>query len=625
MLNFNESFKRADARFCKRDAFAPGIRRIHKTVMAGIRIGSYNLGPGAIILALAIMGGLLYVAARQFGIWEKLNPQSNTNNQALVPDKPLSLQDRTTLPPTDIAPPQRTTDNPEVVIGLWTWQATSPIIDAVGGPGKSGEYSDSLLYQAGITNTRIVIENDTSKQVQALSQGQMQFVTTTGDQAAVDIQGANNLFRGNRAKVVWSAGYSSGEDCLMGPESWKSNPKLAKGAVVVTAVPYCDWNVTVNWAADNQIPVNGNEEVYNPEAINFVNATDHIEASQKFIQNSKVSLKNIKTGQMEDRQIDAVATWTPGDVTAAQRRPNVTYNGKQEKLQKIISTEQYSGMMPHILFGDAEWINKHREYVETLLRCFARAAAKIKKDRSYFDNRVAAINSQVFAMEGKGPSFWSKYFTPTIENGVSLGGSRVNDIADNRHLFGLDTTKPLSESVFGVTYTDHAKRVQQIKPDNLPKFTPVDQVVDLSFIKKMADEVGQVTQEPLTTSDNTGKVVEANFSINFDAGSANIKPSEIAKLNEIRSLLIRASNTKIIIEGHTDNAGSDATNIPLSKSRAESVWIWLKASDTSGVNINDRRLIGIEGYGAFRPLQGTRDKQTDAEKAANRRVTIILK
>jgi outer membrane protein OmpA-like peptidoglycan-associated protein len=167
--------------------------------------------------------------------------------------------------------------------------------------------------------------------------------------------------------------------------------------------------------------------------------------------------------------------------------------------------------------------------------------------------------------------------------------------------------------------------LKQILPDRLPNYAPVDQVVDLSFVRKMSDEVGRVTQEPLTTSDNTGKVVEANFNINFDQGSANIKPSEIQKLNEIRSLLIRASNTKIIIEGHTDNVGSDATNIPLSKSRAESVWAWLKASDESRVNINDRRIISIEGYGAFRPVQGTRDKQTEAEKAANRRVTIILK
>ena len=594
----------------------------------GIKIGSYQLGPGAIILAVAVIGGLLFVAARQLGVIDKLTPQPSTTTGPVIPEGRVPTeQDRANLPPTDVNPPKPTTDDPEVTIGLWTWQAASPIIDAVGGVGKSGDHKDSLLYQAGIKNTRIVIENDTSKQIEALAAGQMQFVTTTGDQAAVDIAGANRLLRGNKAKVVWSGGYSSGEDCLMGPESWKKDPQLARGALVVTAVPYCDWNVTVNWAADNKIPVNTSEQEYNPDAINFVNATDHIEAAQKFVSNAKVSLKNSKTGQTEEHSIDAVATWTPGDVMAAQGRGAVNYKGKQERLQKIISTEQYSAMMPHILFGNEDWIKQHREYVETLLRCFARAGAKIKSDRKYFDNRVAFLNSQVFNMADKGPSFWSKYYSPVDDNGVRLGGSRVNDIADNRHLFGLDSSKPLSESVFGIAYLDHGKRLKQLLPERLPTITPVEQVVDVSFVKTMSDEVGQVAQETGSSSQTASQdtVVKANFNINFDSGSANVKPSEIPKLQEIRSLLIRASNTKIIVEGHTDNAGDDATNIELSRKRAEAVWTWLKASDDTHININDQRKILVEGYGSYKPVAGTRESQTDADKAQNRRVTIILK
>lgn len=594
----------------------------------GIRIGSYQLGPGVIILAVAVIGGLLFVAARQLGVIEKLTPQSNTNTTSVIPQGRVPTDaDRANLPPTDVKPPRPTTDDPPVKIGLWTWQAASPIIDAVGGVGKSGDHPDSLLYQAGIRNTEIVIQNDTAEQIKALAAGQIQFVTTTGDQSAVDIAGANKLLRGNKAKVVWSAGYSAGEDCLMGPESWKKDPQLARGALIVTAVPYCDWNVTVNWAADNRIPVNPKEQVYDPDAINFVNAVDHIEAAQKFISNAKVSLKNSKTGQTEERSIDAVATWTPGDVTAAQGRGTVNYKGKQERLQKIISTEQYSAMMPHILFGNADWINQHREYVETLLRCFARAGAKIKSDRRYFDNRVAVLNSQVFNMADKGPGFWSKYYSVVEENGVRLGGSRVNDIADNRHLFGLDSSKPLAESVFGIAYLDHGKRLQSLMGERLPTITPVEQVVDISFVKIMSDEIGQVAQETGSSSQTASQdtVVKANFNINFDTGSANIKPSEIAKLQEIRSLLIRASNTKIIVEGHTDNVGNETTNRALSKERAESVWAWLKASDETRVNINDQRLILVDGYGSYNPIAGTRESQTDADKAKNRRVTIILK
>jgi hypothetical protein len=47
----------------------------------------------------------------------------------------------------------------------------------------------------------------------------------------------------------------------------------------------------------------------------------------------------------------------------------------------------------------------------------------------------------------------------------------------------------------------------------------VEQVVDISFIKMMSDEVGQVTQETYDTGqqNNAGTVVEANFNINFDS------------------------------------------------------------------------------------------------------------
>src|SRR5262245_47740430 len=375
-----------------------------------MRIGRVQLGPGAIILIFLVMAGLVWLGLDKLGILDKLTSSKNENkngNIGQLLDKPEDLNKiaRTQLPASSVSPPTRTSDNPDVTIGIWTWQTVSGLIDAVGGPGKSGDHTDSCLCQAGITNTKLVVQNDTSEQVKALAAGQMQLVTTTGDQAAVDIAGANKLLRGNKVRVIWSGGYSFGEDCLMGPESWKSDPQLARGALVVTAVPYCDWNVTVDWAADNQIPVNADEQVYDPDAINFVNATDHIEAAQKFTANTPVTLRNKATGRSEQFQINAVATWTPGDVMSAKGRSTVTYKGKTEKLQKIVSTKEYSYMMPHILFGNADWLNQHRDYVKTLLRCMARANERIKTDPDYFKNRVSALNALVFNMEGKGPTF----------------------------------------------------------------------------------------------------------------------------------------------------------------------------------------------------------------------------
>ncbi|MDQ3133253.1 MAG: OmpA family protein, partial [Acidobacteriota bacterium] len=232
----------------------------------------------------------------------------------------------------------------------------------------------------------------------------------------------------------------------------------------------------------------------------------------------------------------------------------------------------------------------------------------------------------VFNLEGLGQTFWNKYFKGQTENGVPLGGSRVNSIADVRHLFGLDGNQPIERSIFGITYTDHAKRLQQLLPQRLETYAPVAQVVDLSFIRDITDErsAAPVYQAKFEEGQNTGTVVKANYQITFDSSSAKIKPSETARLTEIRNLLIRANDTKVVIEGHTDNAGDAGTNLKLSQDRARSVWQWLRQSDPSGININDARLEGIEGYGPYRPMPGNQNRD-DAEKAANRRVVIVLK
>ena len=595
-----------------------------------MRIGRLQLGPGAMILIFLVMAGLVYVGVRQLGLIDKINLGSTSDpaKKGVVLDKPERPDEvaRTSLPPSAVKAPEKTSDNPDVKIGIWTWQTVSGLIDAVGGPGKSGEHLDSCLCQAGITRTELVVQNDTSEQIKALAAGQMQLVTTTGDQSAVDIAGANKLLRGNKAKVIWSGGYSFGEDCLMGPETWKKDPQLARGAVVVTAVPYCDWNVTVDWAADNQIPVNPDEQVYDPDAINFVNATDHIEAAQKFVQNATVSLRHRTTGKTTAYQIDACATWTPGDVMVMKGRPSVTYKQNTEKIQKIVSTKEYSYMMPNILFGNEDWLNKHREYVTTLLRCVARSNDRIQTDAGYFQNRVSALNALVFNLEGMGPTFWNKYFAGSNESGVALGGSRVNNMAEVRHLFGMDGNQPLARSIFGITYNDHATRLKRLLPERLTNHAPVEQVVDLSFIKEITDEKSQtgVYTASFQPGQNEGTVVKANYQISFDTGSAKVKPAELSKLQEIRNLLIRATDTKVIIEGHTDNVGDLGSNLSLSKARAESVWQWLRESDPTGINIGQARLENVEGYGPYRPLPGN-NNLTDAQRAANRRVVIILK
>src|SRR5262245_26101529 len=108
-----------------------------------MRIGRVQLGPGAIILVVLVFVGLIYVGLKQLGVLPtllaKIDPRTGERG-SVVPEKREKLEDISvaSLPPSAVKAPERTGDNPEVTIGIWTWQTVSGLIDAVGGPGRSG-------------------------------------------------------------------------------------------------------------------------------------------------------------------------------------------------------------------------------------------------------------------------------------------------------------------------------------------------------------------------------------------------------------------------------------------------------------------------------------------------------
>lgn len=105
-------------------------------------------------------------------------------------------------------------------------------------------------------------------------------------------------------------------------------------------------------------------------------------------------------------------------------------------------------------------------------------------------------------------------------------------------------------------------------------------------------------------------------SINFAFGSDEIDRSQYGKVEQIARALERLTQrrpgTRILIEGHTDAVGSDASNLDLSERRAAS----LKRVLVRSFGISPRALETV-GYGEDYLLV-----QTQQENWQNRRVTL---
>ena len=94
----------------------------------------------------------------------------------------------------------------------------------------------------------------------------------------------------------------------------------------------------------------------------------------------------------------------------------------------------------------------------------------------------------------------------------------------------------------------------------------------LTIIEVKPMETGLVTVDAAAlANDITQTGHAAVYGIYFDTGKAEVKPESDAALNEIAKLLQQDSSLKLYVVGHTDNVGTLANNMDLSRRRAAAV------------------------------------------------------
>ncbi len=103
----------------------------------------------------------------------------------------------------------------------------------------------------------------------------------------------------------------------------------------------------------------------------------------------------------------------------------------------------------------------------------------------------------------------------------------------------------------------------------------------------------------------------SKMGVYFEFNQSAITPNSKLALEKLVSIFKEYAETNILVEGHTDNKGTDTYNLGLSQRRADAVGNYLKAN-----GITSSRLT-IKWYGESQPKV---DNTTDANRAENRRV-----
>jgi OmpA-OmpF porin, OOP family len=408
-------------------------------------------------------------------------------------------------------------------------------------------------------------------------------------------------------------GKSYGEDQIMGPPAWKQNPQNAIGKCVAGVLRDGDINILLKWAGDNGLKVNPDETTYDGNAINIIAANDFLDAPNKYItgytEKRKLIVHGKTTGTDTTVAVDAVATWTPGDVNVATKKGG---------LVTIASTRQYASQMSNQTIAIKKWAYDHRTDIENMIIALAQAGDQV---RSFNEAKQFAAEISAKLYQEQNAAYWLKYYNGVEEKDiqglkVNLGGSAVFNLSDMANTYGLGDDKV---DRYKAVYNTFGNLMVKMYPSIMPSFLPYEKVVDKSFLFSVISNHPELLQGKAIETKYAEQITEAvsskSYSIEFESGSATIKQGSYKMLDEIFESAVVAEGLKLGVYGHTDNKGSDDVNIPLSQKRAEAVKGYLLRK---GLKQNQ---IEAKGYGSEKPVA---DNSTEAGRGKNRRVEIVL-
>jgi outer membrane protein OmpA-like peptidoglycan-associated protein len=114
----------------------------------------------------------------------------------------------------------------------------------------------------------------------------------------------------------------------------------------------------------------------------------------------------------------------------------------------------------------------------------------------------------------------------------------------------------------------------------------------------------------------TDDIVLRLYGLSFASGSSDITDSHVALLEKAKQILGLFPESKLLVEGHTDDLGERTTNMRLSEKRAFSVMQYLRKL----MSIPADKIDAV-GYGPDKPI-GT--NTTKEGRAKNRRIDVLI-
>lgn len=498
-----------------------------------------------------------------------------------------------------------------LTINIYDWQPHSGIIYANGG-GKTLE--DSLIGTEGL-NVNLVHQDDTNMTLKDVVGKVKEFKDSggkTGGNLAFTIMGnaAVSLVEPINAQLkaldpsyrlvgVDLFGKSDGEDQGIGPVEWMTNPDAAKGKFIIGVYDDGDIQLVALWCKQVGLKLNLDTKTYNPNALNVINVGDFILAGKMFIAGTTQDPRPViddngrKTGKTTaDLGVivkgEAVASWTPVDrniYTALKSKDP----GRLQGLGTFTSTGagEQRKVMPTLLVVFNKWAEANSDKLSKMLYATHSGSLQVEAYPDAFQKAMEYNSELLGTWDGDATDKASQIraraeaYKGYMGQGtkIRIGGSTVFSFQDTANMLSIGgSSEDLENSMYASTYRVFGDLMISSYPEKeIKSYTKFSDFFDARYFRAAysrakIEGIGgtelQVKQEyDLNTGDKLGS---DTFRLEFDSGKSTVRPDAMSVLRKIQDQYA-GNDYAIQIIGHTDRAGGDIVNLPLSKARADAV------------------------------------------------------
>jgi outer membrane protein OmpA-like peptidoglycan-associated protein len=136
--------------------------------------------------------------------------------------------------------------------------------------------------------------------------------------------------------------------------------------------------------------------------------------------------------------------------------------------------------------------------------------------------------------------------------------------------------------------------------------------------KKMDQQAKELQQSvPTAKVERVGEGINMTFEsgLMFKINSSEISDTYKDDLNSAAEVFVKYTETNIVIEGHTDDTGSDQLNLALSEKRAKAVGVYLVSKGVAASRLTEK------WYGETQPKY---PNDNEANRQKNRRVELAI-